>query len=156
MDEEDTHRALGDCKRTVIIFASAVDEVGEEIRWSYRPRHWREYERYHAARDPNRVFVSETRPLEASDPAQAVIRYSEALGRMYEYEKLIGGRTGDDHILDRLTLCLWKLGRYQELVDCVECFEETFPATKSSLMARILKRKEKAACKVSSIDRVLS
>ena len=148
LSDDDTHRALGDCKRAVVIFASAVGEIGEEIRWSYRQRDWREYVKYHEARDPNRAFFSETRPLEASDPAQAVIRYNESMVRMYEYEKLIGGRTGDDHILDRLTLCLWRLGRYRELIDSVEHFQGRFPEAKSSLMAGILKRKEKAACKV--------
>jgi DNA polymerase III epsilon subunit family exonuclease len=153
LSDDDTHRALGDCKRALIVFASAVGEIGEEIRWSHRQRDWREYVKYHAARDPNRAFVTETRPLEVSDPAQAVIRYNEAMSRMYEYEKLIGGRTGDDHILDRLTLCLWRLGRYQELIDCVGCFTCRFPEARSSVMAGILRRKEKAACKVLPIDR---
>lgn len=156
LSDEDTHRALGDCKRAAIIFASAVGTIGEQIRWSYRQRDWREYVQYHAARDPNRAFVSETRPLEVSDPTQAVIRYTEAMGRMYEYEKLIGGCAGDDHILDRLTLCLWRLGRYQELIDCVEIFKGRFPEVKSSLMAGIVRRQEKAACKVLPTDRVVN
>lgn len=152
LSDDDTHRALGDCKRAVIIFTSAVGEIGEEICWSYRKRDWREYVKYHAARDPNRAFVLETRPLEVSNPAQAVICYNEAMGRMYEYEKLIGGRKGDDHILDRLTLCLWRLGRYQELIDCVEYFRGRFPEAKSSLIANIIRRKEKAAREVLLID----
>jgi DNA polymerase III epsilon subunit-like protein len=154
LTDDDTHRALGDCKRAVFIFGAAVGEIGEEIRWSYRQRDWREYAKYNAARNPNRAFVSETRLLEASDPEQAIIGYNEAIGRMYEYEKLIGGRTGDDHILDRLTLCLWRLGRYQELIDCVECFTGQFPDAKSSLMTGILRRREKAACKVLPVDRL--
>jgi len=32
LSDDDTHRALGDCKRAVIIFASAVSQIGEEIR----------------------------------------------------------------------------------------------------------------------------
>jgi DNA polymerase III epsilon subunit family exonuclease len=156
LSDDDTHRALGDCKRAVIIFASAVSQIGEEIRWSYRQRDWREYVKYHAARDPNRAFVSATRPLEVSDPAQAVIRYNEAMGRMYDYETLIGGRSGDDQILDRLTLCLWRLGRYQELIDSVEGFIGRFPEAKSSLMTGILRRREKAARKVLPIDRVVN
>ena len=155
LSDDDTHRALGDCKRALVIFASAVGEIGEEIRWSHRQRDWHEYVKYHAAREPNRAFVLETRPLEVSDPAQAVIRYNEAMSRMYEYEKLIGGRTGDDHILDRLTLCLWRLGRYQELIDCVGCFTGQFPEARSSVMASILRRKEKATCKVLPVGRVV-
>ncbi len=156
LSDEDTRRALGDCKRSAIIFASAVSRIGEEIRWSYRQRDWHEYVKYHAVRDSNRVFVSETRPMEISDPTRAVIRYNEAMDRMYEYEKLIGGRTGDDHILDRLTLCLWRLGRYQELIDCVEFFKGQFPEARSSLMTGILRRKERAARKVLPIDHVVS
>ena len=133
-----------------------MSQIGEEIRWSYRQRDWREYVKYHAARDPNRAFVSATRPLEVSDPAQAVIRYNEAMGRMYDYETLIGGRSGDDQILDRLTLCLWRLGRYQELIDSVEGFIGRFPEAKSSLMTGILRRREKAARKVLPIDRVVN
>jgi DNA polymerase III epsilon subunit-like protein len=31
---EDTHRALGDCKRTLIIFTAAASEVGSRIKWT--------------------------------------------------------------------------------------------------------------------------
>jgi hypothetical protein len=68
--------------------------------------------------------------------------------RMYEYEKLIFNFHGDDHIIDRLTLALAKLGRYDELVDCVDEFMERFPEAQSSIMTSVLRRKEKAASKV--------
>lgn len=144
------HRALGDCERALIVFASAVAAVGEDIRWSSRPRDWREEVKYNAARNANRAFVADTRPLEVSDPALAVTRYTEAMGKMYEYERLIAGRWGDDHLLYRLTLCLWKMGRYQELIDCVEHFTGRFPEVKSTIMVGVLKRKAKAACKLSA------
>jgi len=149
LPDEDTHRALGDCKRALIVFASAVKEIGEKVAWSTPSPDWRVAVKYHAARDANRAFVAETRSLEATDPAQAVIRYTEAMGRMYEYEKLIAGRWGDDHILDRLTLCLSKQARYQELVDCVEQFVGLFPDVESSIMTGILKRKTKAEHKLA-------
>ena len=170
LPEDDTHRALGDCKRALIVFASAAKNIGGDIRWSTAPLDrrigvkdageefsrstvspdWRTAVKYHAARDANRAFVAETRSLEVSDPAQAVIRYSQAMGRMYEYEKLIEGRWGDDHILDRLTLCLWKLARYQELIDCVSEFAGQFPGVQSTIMAGILKRKSKAESRLVS------
>jgi DNA polymerase III epsilon subunit family exonuclease len=31
--EEDTHRAVADCQRTMIVFAAAASEVGEKIQW---------------------------------------------------------------------------------------------------------------------------
>lgn len=154
LSDNDTHRALGDCMRAVIVFASAVSAIGADIRWSTRPRDWREYAKYHAARDANRAFVAETRPLEVNDPAQAVSRYIEAMGSMYEYEKMIAGHWGDDHILDRLTLCLLRLGRYQELIEYVEYFKGRFPEVNSSIMAGILKRKAKAEGKLQPTNRL--
>lgn len=34
LDDDDTHRALGDCKRTVIVFTSSASIIGKPIRWS--------------------------------------------------------------------------------------------------------------------------
>jgi DNA polymerase III subunit epsilon len=38
LSDSDTHRALGDCKRTVIIFTSAASHIGKKIRWSHPPK----------------------------------------------------------------------------------------------------------------------
>jgi DNA polymerase III epsilon subunit family exonuclease len=152
LSDDDTHRALGDCKRTVIVFTSSVSRIGEEIQWSTPQLHWREAVKYNAVRDANRAFVAETRPLEISDPAQAVTRYEEAMVRMYGYEKLFATDRGDDHILDRLTLCLWKSTCYRELVDRVNEYVGAFPQAKSSLMDSVLKRSTKAAAKLLPSD----
>lgn len=69
---------------------------------------------------------------------------------MYEYEKLIFSNYGDDHILDRLTLVLGKLERYQELIDGVDEFVARFPEAHSSAMTAIMKRKQKAESKLES------
>lgn len=144
----DTHRALGDCMRTVPIFIASVSKIGERVRWDVPNVDWRVSVQYHALRDANRAFLAQTRAVEAADPELAVTRYREAMVRMYEYEKLIFNFHGDDHIIDRLTLALAKLGRYDELVDCVDEFMERFPEAQSSIMTSVLRRKEKAASKV--------
>lgn len=145
LDDDDTHRALGDCKRTVTIFGTAASHIGQPIVWDWPPIHWKVMVRFNEARDANRAFCAETRPLETTDLALAVSRYTEAMSRMYEYGKLVDGRWGDEHILDRLTLCLGKLARYQELVGSVDEFLIQCPQTGASkLMSGILRRREKA------------
>jgi DNA polymerase III epsilon subunit family exonuclease len=145
LDDDDTHRALGDCKRTATIFCSAASRVGQPIVWDSPPIHWKVMVRFNEARDANRAYCAETRPLEVTNPALAVSRYTEAVRTMYEYGKLVDGRWGDEHILDRLTLCLGKLARYQELIESVDEFLRQCPQTgESKLMFGILRRRERA------------
>jgi DNA polymerase III epsilon subunit-like protein len=37
LSDEDTHRALGDCKRTMIVFTAATSALGQKVRWT-KPR----------------------------------------------------------------------------------------------------------------------
>ena len=37
LSAEDTHRALGDCKRAALVFTSAASKLGKKIRWSKLP-----------------------------------------------------------------------------------------------------------------------
>lgn len=148
LSDANTHRAVGDCKRTMVIFASAARKIGEQIDWKLPPIDWRVMVKYNEARDANRAFVHETRAFELADPAEAAARYALALERMYEYEKLVDFRFGDDRILDRLTLCLWKTRRYSELVRIVDDFVRSFPDKRSSLMSAVLTRRLKAASRV--------
>lgn len=37
LSDKDSHRALGDCRRTLIVFVEATREVGTKIRWSKAP-----------------------------------------------------------------------------------------------------------------------
>ena len=34
LPDEDTHRALGDCQRALIVFTAATSELGQKVRWS--------------------------------------------------------------------------------------------------------------------------
>jgi|GEM_PF-2045562 len=121
-------------------------------------------ERFHAARNANRAFVAETKPLESTNIEQAVERYKQAMVRMYEYESITlehglipemltgsfqcGG--GGINILDRLTLCLYRLGRGRELSEAVDDFLRRFPeAAGLGMMQPVLKRRERAKRKIA-------
>jgi hypothetical protein len=120
-------------------------------------------ERFHAARNTNRTFVAETRPLESTNIEQAVERYKQAMLRMYEYESITLERGlipelssdsfqcgGGIDILDRLTLCLYRLGRVRELNEAVDGFLRRFPqAAGMGTMQPILKRRERAQRKIA-------
>jgi len=148
LSNENTHRALGDCMRTAPIFMGSVTKIGERVLWDVPKVDWRISVQYHAHRDANRAFVAETRALEAADPDLAVSRYREAMARMYEYEKLIFNYRGDDHIIDRLSLVLSRLGRYEEVIECITEFEQRFPDAQSSIMTSVRRRREKAETKL--------
>jgi hypothetical protein len=114
-------------------------------------------ERYHKARNTNRAFIAETRSMETATPDVCVDRYRQAMEKMYEYESLtwetglIAELSGDDQelrgdvgLVDRLTLCLFRLARYTEVNDAVNAFLLRFPKTVGRTdMQRILKRRDR-------------
>jgi hypothetical protein len=107
---------------------------------------------YHARRKINEAFVAETRPMEQTAPAVAIVRYQQALQEMDAYEaipqergllvELAGQRTyPNSGILDRLTLCLTKAGRLAEAKDAAERFFTTYPAQRNTTVGkRVLAR----------------
>jgi hypothetical protein len=144
-----------------------VNQYGEHlVNWFNTGRQfdYEALERFHALRDPNKQFVAETRPLEKTDPHQAVERYQQAMRRMYEYESIVrerglvaqlmselGGPAGDNTILDRLTLCLCKLGRTDEAMAIANKYYAHFPARRTQAAAgTVLRRIERAQRKVAS------
>jgi hypothetical protein len=112
--------------------------------------------RYLAARKENQELMAEARPLEASDLEKAIEKYRQAMLAMYEYEnivtetgliaELMGDRNkGEVKILDRLTLCLFKLGWYDELDAAVIEFQGRFPnCFRSTVLTAVLKRQKRA------------
>jgi len=118
-------------------------------------------DRFHKLRNKNLRWVDETRPFEKTDLPQAVARYRKALISMREYEAIeterglvaeMGGSRpwGDWIILDRLTLCLIKLGRIREAIDEAEKYFADFPsllelAAGKRIQARIEKQRKKVA-----------
>ena len=87
-------------------------------------------ERFHKLRDANRALIRQAKASEEGDLAQAAKMYAQAVEAIREYafinyEKgLVGvlvaeedeelGRNGELEALDRLTMCLIKLGRARE------------------------------------------
>lgn len=125
-------------------------------------------ERFHAARSANRIFVAETKLLESTNIEQAVARYKQAMLRMYEYESITLERgliaelssdcyqcgSGGINILDRLTLCLYRLGRGRELDEAVNDFLSRFPqAVELAMMQPILRRRERAGRHITDLQR---
>ncbi len=116
-------------------------------------------DRFHALRDATTSFVSATRPLEISDPEAAVVRYRQAIERMHEYSaityetglvadlrKEVGERvSGDIQALDRLTLVLRKLGRFDELIADVDAYFARYPDTVTPNHAVFNRRAEAVA-----------
>lgn len=96
-------------------------------------------DRYHKLRNDNRAFVAETRRIEGEDLHEAVARYRHALVAMREYEGMTlergvvaemgaGPNWGDISIIDRLTLCLAKLGQSVEAIAAAEAYFLEFPS----------------------------
>jgi hypothetical protein len=147
--------------------AEAVEETfisryGKQIVNWFNNRREFDYpaiERFHTARNATRLFVAETKVLESIDPPHAVERYRQALTQMYDYKRIVTERgliaelmddgtnytVGDPPILDRLTLCLSRLGRWSELKAAVDDFLRRFPMVADAhWMQPILKRRERA------------
>lgn len=116
-------------------------------------------DRFHKLRDATTSFVSSTRPLEVADPETAVTRYRQAIAQMHEYSAItyetglvadlrneIGvPAQGDIAPLDRLTLVLRKLGRYEDIIAEVDDYFGRYPDSVSPNHAVFNRRAEAAA-----------
>jgi DNA polymerase III subunit epsilon len=142
----DRRRALDTCKIAKAIFISSAEKLGQKIRWSTA---WLIDSTYMQAKNVNGELYRAAREIEDTDPAKAIDLYAEANQRVFEYEKRVGSREADPLFLNRLTLCLLKLARNQEVIDHVKQFVCQFPDTQSSIMAGVLKRSEKASSRLS-------
>ncbi len=99
-------------------------------------------EHYHVLRDANRRLIQETKALESTEPELAVEQYKKAIEKTTEYafldfeQGLVGqllreetnelGRNGELEALDRLTLCLIKLGKASEAADRTAAYFSRF------------------------------
>ena len=117
-------------------------------------------EKFHAMRDANRALCSETKVLESTDPASAAERYRSALATMHEYASIITEHglvaeladfqpQGDLHILDRLTLVLFRIDAHQELVEVVDDFFRRYPQmTEWKSGKDVLKLRDRSLAKI--------
>jgi hypothetical protein len=142
-----------------VLEGDLISELGQQlVNWQNLGRAF-DYDalnRYHRLRDENRKFVEETRAMEQTDLPLATERYREALKRMREYEGItlenglvadLGGGPdwGDPGIINRLTVCLKKLGLNKELVEEAERYFADFPSARNlSVGKQVHARCEKA------------
>jgi hypothetical protein len=108
-------------------------------------------------RDATHQFVADTKVFERSDPELAISRYREAIAAVRQYEDIRTERglvgeiirrkfppAGDLAILDRLTLCLFRQGRFTEVVDAVAEYERLFPGARARIPEGVRKRAARA------------
>ena len=144
-----------------------IAELGEHLVNWVNPGRQFDYDAiaaFHDQRNANRQFVAETKQFESNDLAQAVDRYRIALDCMRSYEALtlergliaeldVGPNWGDPSILNRLTVCLQKLGRHDEVVSEVERYFSEFPSVRDMAVGKQLAaRAEKSRLKVRGSD----
>lgn len=117
--------------------------------------------KYHALRNENGLLIREAKRMEYTDLEKAVELYRKALERMKEYtniemqnweiftgiaqelytEYLLETIDGDIEIIDRITLCLKKLKRLDDIVMEVEKYLALYPSAKErNKMKKVLKR----------------
>jgi tetratricopeptide (TPR) repeat protein len=109
---------------------------------------------YHRINHLNRTAVKEARPLEVSDPEEAVRRYRQALAQLSKCRELAEakGLTAYGFLLnqtdatpvDRLVRCLMKLRRPDEALAALKAFLFEFPhASEMTLLKGALARVER-------------
>jgi len=120
--------------------------------------------RYHKLRDANRALIARAKELEKIDLPRAAQMYEHAIAMTREYafiqydKGLIGrllaeeaeetGRYGELEALDRLTLCLIKLGEVRKAARITKEYFATYRGDTTRTMAeRITKRVDKAVAR---------
>jgi hypothetical protein len=168
--------------RIVSYHATEEDALSAEDQWiaRYGPQivnwvnpcrndNWRESVEYHRRNRINQEFITETRSLETSDPTLAIERYKQALTVMYEISRIVTERSfvaeiypevnaprRDDNLMDRITLCLLKAKRYQELCSIVDDYERLCPSIYcSKKRGNCLRRREKARLALASNEKII-
>ncbi|SDH23959.1 hypothetical protein SAMN04487926_10319 [Paraburkholderia steynii] len=118
-------------------------------------------DRFHKLRNANRTLIAQGKSIEKVDCAQAVaiyvraiesiaayasIRYEGGLvGQLLDEDNAEWGSTGEIEALDRLTLCLVKLGRGQDAKDRADHYFQLYRRDMALATAdRIVKRIDKA------------
>jgi hypothetical protein len=123
--------------------------------------------RYHSLRDANRVLIQNARMVEKQDLEEAVSMYAQAIdaaqayasisyekglvGRLREEEKAEFGTGGEIMALDRLTMCLVKLGRAAEAAERADNYFTLYRRDlQYAVRGSIAKRIEKALSRIKA------
>jgi hypothetical protein len=116
---------------------------------------------FHKLQRENRERIAATRPLERSDPERAVANYYEALrsisayanlktegglvGALLEEQRAETGISGELVVLDRLTLCLVRLGRAVEAQSVAELYFKEYRSDEQLAAAAAVKKRVERA-----------
>lgn len=118
-------------------------------------------DKFHELRNANRKFIKETKAIEKTDIELAIKNYKIAIekiaeyaylkyekglvGRLLEEEKSELGRRGEIEALDRITLCLIKVGRSYEAAEYTNAYFQHYKGDERLKSSdRIKKRVRKA------------
>lgn len=141
-----------------------INQEGDTlINWVYfkRKTDFAEVDRYNSPRNANRTAFLSTRAKEKLDMNGAVELYKVSIAALDKYSMiktghgLVGqlldealaedGYSGDIAMLDRLTICLVRLGRCEEAATAAAAYFSTYKAdTRTGKGITILKRIDKA------------
>ncbi len=135
---------------------------GQLVNWSnlHRSADFERQKQYWKYRKENDLLLDEAKKTESIDLERAISLYKQALKAMKEsdslgynneyytglalvvYQEIINEfRTGNIYILDRLTVCLKKLGRKGDIVKEVKDYLNMFPAAANiKTFSKIMKR----------------
>lgn len=101
---------------------------------------------YHRVNQANRLFVKDTRPLEESDPAEAVARYRRALTTLSECRELAQVKGLDVHgfalnqtdaiPIDRLIRCLVDSSHGEDAAKALDHFIDEFPHARDMTLVK--------------------
>jgi hypothetical protein len=147
--------------------AAWIDQCSSKlVNWidSGRDMDYNALERFHRLRNANRSLIQTAKIIEKTDPERAVAQYLRAIDAIDEYasiryEKgLVGqlldeernewGISGEIEALDRLTLCLIRLGRPNEAAQRMTDYFSRYALDRSLRAAdRIHKRVEKSVAR---------
>ncbi len=118
-------------------------------------------ERFHRLRDANRILIHQAKAVEMRDLPQAARMYAQAVEAIGEYafieyeSGLVGqlvaeedeelGRFGEVEAVERLTLCLIRLGRAAEAAQCAKDYFDLYRRDQEGVACeRISERIQKA------------
>jgi hypothetical protein len=116
--------------------------------------------RLNLLRSENQHFVMAIKPIEASDPETAIGSYRIALKKIDDYSSIVYERgtfselrqeLRPEHscieveVVNRLSLLLYRAGRFQEMVMEVDSYHEKYPKSLATRLGKtILKRRARA------------
>ncbi|MPZ46463.1 MAG: hypothetical protein GEV05_24375 [Betaproteobacteria bacterium] len=143
--------------------AEWIAQEGETlVNWvnAARKTDFKKLELFHKLRDANRALIAKAKALEKTDIEKSIACYREVIAAIEAYATLdyedgiIGqllreereehGLQGTAEAIDRLTMCLTKLGRYDDAAACAEEYYRRYAVDKTlASYERVMKRLER-------------